>query len=99
MLALTRRPNERVRIGQDVIVTVQWVDARDEGRVHLVIETPGDTWEVTRGPGEDVRIGRDIVVQVYRIFPDCRVRLAFDAPREVEIARIKEGSPVKKACE
>ena len=42
---------------------------------------------ITRRPGERVFLGDKITVAVGKIFPDGRVRLVLDAPRDVKIVR------------
>jgi len=42
---------------------------------------------ITRRRGEKVHIGDRIVVSVGKIFPDGRIRLVIDAPRDIRVVR------------
>lgn len=51
MLVLTRKAGETIRIGDDIFVTVEWVDGN---RVSLGIEAPRDV-KILRGEIDDRR--------------------------------------------
>ena len=42
---------------------------------------------ITRRKGERIFVGDKIILSVGKIFPDGRVRLVLDAPRDVRIVR------------
>ena len=91
MLVLKRRVNERIGIGNEIVITVERISIRKKGQVTLKIAAPrriSPLASVTRYSGDRIRLGDQIAVTVGEVTTNTAVSLAFDAPREIPIARL-----------
>ena len=87
MLALTRRRDERVQVGSNVVVTVRSTDTGPPRRVVFLTDQAGDVTERQAEEGQFVQITSDTRMKVIRIRA-ASVILGFDAPRQVRISRL-----------
>ncbi len=91
MLALSRKANECVIIGQDIEVRVLDVSWK---KVKLQISGPRDDQidQVTLTAGDQVSIRPDIKVSIAELYGN-RARIGFEAPREISIRREEVPAP------
>ena len=88
MLAVTRKLNEKLQIGENI--TVQVVSFHD-GNVSLNITLPnGDVKYKVVSEDEEVQISDDVVITARAIQGKCQARLGITAPKSMAIKRISE---------
>lgn len=83
MLILSRRENESITIGDNIIVTVARITSDN---VEMVITENGNRHVVNRGVNEVVPLADDINIQVTKIVFN-QVKIGIDAPRDVPVHR------------
>ena len=85
MLVITRRPNKKVMIGDDIVV---WPTMNSLLKAVVNVDAPTGT--VVEQVGDNIVIGDDITIKVLNIGTiggKKSIRLGFDAPKEVPIWR------------
>ena len=88
MLVITRKLNEKLQIGDDVIVHVFNIQ---EGSVFLDITLPnGDLKCDVVGQNEEISITEEVKVQVVEIQGKRKVRLGVTAPGKMGVKRVEE---------
>ncbi len=86
MLVITRKLNEKLQIGENIIVQV--INIRDD-IVSLIITLPnGDTKGKIVSEDEEVQISDDVVITARSIRGKCQARLGITAPKNMAIKRI-----------
>ena len=86
MLVITRKLNEKLQIGDDIIVHV---DSIREDNVCLIITLPGgkEKREVVSA-NREIQVTEDVVIRATVIQGKSKVRLGITAPDSMAIKRI-----------
>ena len=88
MLVITRKPNAKLQIGDNI--TVHLVNIQ-EGSVFLnILFSGGEVKYEVIGQDEEIEVTDEVKVRAALIEENRKVRLGITAPRDIRVRRIEE---------